>query len=72
MRLTGKKLEACLRSARSLLTTASKKSFGRGQMDVRQGRFVSTDGTWALEYQYRADGSYGSDGHVCIVKHGGR
>lgn len=66
-RLKGKKLEARLRSARSLLTTASKKDFGRGKMDLKNERFLSQDRKWALKYHYRADGSLGSDGAVEIV-----
>lgn len=69
-RLRGVKLAKRLRSARSLLEAKSKKSFGKGKMDTRNDRFVSSDGSWELKYYYRADGSLGSDGQVRIQKHG--
>ncbi len=67
-RLKGVKLTARLRSARSLLTTASRRSFGKGRMDPRHERFISDDGTWELKYYYRADGSLGSDGQVRVKR----
>ncbi len=48
MKLYGKKLESRLRTARTMLNAASKKSFGKGKMDLRNERSVSSDGTWAL------------------------
>lgn len=66
MKLYGKKLESRLRTARTMLSTKSKKSFGKGKMDLRNERFVSSDGTWALQYRYNRDERYGSDGAVFI------
>lgn len=67
-RLKGKRLEQRLRSARSLLDTRSKKHFGRGKMELKNERFVSTDGAWCLQYRHRADGSMGSDGAVFVER----
>jgi len=67
-RLKGKRLAQRLRSARSLLDARSKKHFGRGRMDTKNERFVSTDGAWCLQYRYSANGSMGSDGAVFIER----
>ncbi len=67
-RLKGKKLAQRLRSARSLLDARSKKNFGRGKMDTKNERFISTDGAWCLQYRYRVDGSMGSDGAVFVER----
>ena len=64
-RLTGKDLEKRLRSSRSLLTAASKKSFGKGRMNLRESRFESSDGTWALQYGFGPNTA--SRGNVRIV-----
>ena len=66
MKLYGKKLESRLRTARTMLDSKSKKSFGKGKMDLRNERFVSSDGTWCLQYRYHRDERYGSDGAVFI------
>lgn len=67
MKLYGKKLESRLRTARTMLDNRSKKSFGKGKMDRKNERFVSSDGTWALQYRYHRDGRHGSDGAVFIA-----
>lgn len=67
MKLYGKKLESRLRTARTMLDSKSKKSFGKGKLDMRKERFVSSDGTWALQYRYHRDERYGSDGAVFIA-----
>ena len=67
MKLYGKKLESRLRVARTMLDSKSKKSFGKGKMDLKNERFVSSDGTWALQYRYHRDGRHGSDGAVFIA-----
>lgn len=66
MKLYGKKLESRLRTARTMLDDKSKKSFGRGKMEIRKERFVSDDGTWALQYRYHRDRRFGEDGAVFI------
>ncbi len=67
MKLYGKKLESRFRVARTMLDTKSKKSFGKGKMDLKNERFLSSDGAWALQYRYHRNGRYGSDGAVFIV-----
>ena len=67
MKLYSKKLESRLRVARTMLDSKSKKSFGKGKMDLKNERFVSSDGTWALQYRYHRDGRHGSDGAVFIA-----
>jgi hypothetical protein len=67
MKISGKKLESRLRAARAMLDAKSKRDFGKGEMDIRNERFVSSDGTWALQYCYQRDGRYGSDGAVFIT-----
>lgn len=67
MKLYGKKLESRLRTARTMLNSTSKKSFGKGKLDMKNERFISSDGTWALQYRYHRDGRHGSDGAVFIA-----
>jgi hypothetical protein len=67
MKLYGKKLESRLRTARTMLDNKSKKSFGKGEMDLKNERFLSSKGTWALQYRYHRDGRHGSDGAVFIA-----
>jgi hypothetical protein len=69
MKLSGKKLESELRKARAMLDAKSKKAFGKGRMDIRNERFVASDGTWALHYRYHKDGRYGSNGAVHIEEY---
>ena len=66
MKLYGKKLESRLRTARTMLDSKSKKSFGKGKMDLKNERFLSSDGTWSLQYRYHRNGQHGSDGAVFI------
>ena len=66
MKLYGKKLESRLRTARTMLDAKSKRGFGKGKMDMKNQRFVSSDGAWALQYRYHRDERYGSDGAVFI------
>ena len=72
MKLYGKKLESRLRTSRTILDDRSKKEFGKGKMDMRNERFLSSDGTWALQYRYHRDGRYGTDGQVVIIRCGSR
>ena len=67
MKLHGKKLESRLRTTRTMLDSKSRKSFGKGRMDLRNERFIASDGTWALQYRYHRDGRHGSDGAVFLA-----
>ena len=64
-RLTKSEIEKRLRASKSLLTTESKRSFGKGNMNMAKERFESDDRTWALQYRFGADTA--SRGHVEIV-----
>ena len=69
-RLTKSEIEKRLRSSKSLLTAESKRSFGKGSMNMAKERFESDDGKWALQYRFGPNTA--SRGHVEIVKIGRR
>ena len=64
-KLTKSEIEKRLRSSKSLLTDASKKSFGKGNMNITKERFESDDRRWALQYRFGSDTA--SRGNVSIV-----
>ena len=65
-RLTKSEIEKRLRASKSLLTAESKRSFGKGNMNMMKDRFESDSRTWALQYRFGDDTA--SRGHVEIVK----
>jgi len=55
-----------LRSAKTLLTAEARRVFGKGRMNIGLNRYVSDDGTWALQW-YPPTSYTGSYGQVRIV-----
>ena len=64
---TKKYIRHRLSNARALLTADSKRAFGKGRYDMANNRYVSEDGTWALQW-HSPSSTTGDLGQVRITK----